>query len=112
MEAKAVHRFARMSPRKVRYVADLVRGKPIDDALGILHFSPRAAARTLRKVVLSALANAEQTGEIDLEKLYVKRIQVDEGPTLRRYQPRAMGRAYRIRKRTSHITVVLDDEVE
>ena len=110
MEARAAHRFARISPRKARYVADLVRGKDIDEALDILHFTPRTAARIIHKVVLSALANAENKETLDVDKLFVKLICVDEGPTLRRFQPRAMGRAYRIRKRTSHIRIVLDDE--
>lgn len=110
MQAKAVHRFARVSARKARYVADLVRGKELADALAVLHFSPRAAAKTVSKLLYSALANAEQRDGVNVEALHVHRIFVDEGPTLRRFQPRAMGRAYRIRKRTSHITVVLDDE--
>lgn len=110
MEAKAIHRFARVAPRKARYVADLVRGKDVDDALATLHFSARGAARIVKKVVLSALANAEQSDQINVDDLYVKRIAVDDGPTMRRFRPRAHGRAYRIRKRTSHISVVLDDE--
>ncbi|MBM4318991.1 MAG: 50S ribosomal protein L22 [Deltaproteobacteria bacterium] len=110
MEAKAIHRFARIAPRKVRYVADLIRGKDLNDALAILHFSPRAGAKVMGKVVLSALANAEHGGKVAVDNLYVKDVHVDEGPTMRRFRPRAMGRAYRIRKRTCHIHVVLDDE--
>lgn len=110
MEAKAIHRFARIAPRKVRYVADLIRGKDLNEALAILHFSPRVGARMMGKVVRSAVANAEHGGQIDVDNLYVKTVQVDEGPTMRRFRPRAMGRAYRVRKRTCHIQVVLDDE--
>ncbi len=110
MEGRAVQRFARVSPRKARYVADMIRGKDVDDALGILHFTPRSAASMLHKVLLSALSNAEQKGGVNVDRLFVREVFVDEGPTMRRFQARAQGRAYRIRKRTSHITVVLDDD--
>lgn len=110
MEARAVLRYLRMSPRKVRPVADLVRGRSVEEALGVLSVTPRAAAQPLAKLIRSALANAMQMGEgVEADRLYVKRITVDQGPTLRRYRPRAMGRVGIIRKRTSHITVVLEE---
>jgi len=102
-------RHLRMSARKVRAVADLVRGKPVEDALAMLAFTVRGAARPLRKLLDSAVANADARGGYDLDKLVVKSIQVDDGPHLRRWMPRAMGRAYRINKHTSHVTVVLDE---
>ena len=100
-------RHLRMSPRKVRLVVDLVRGKPVEEALNILTFSPKAAARPVVKLLKSAVANADSKGEMDVDRLFIKTAFVDEGPTWRRWLPRAMGRATRIRKRTSHITVVL-----
>jgi large subunit ribosomal protein L22 len=109
MEAKAVARYIRISPRKARYVADLVRGKPVEEALNVLAFTTRKAAQILAKVLKSAIANAAQDESIDVDTLYVKRVFVDEGPTMKRFRPRAMGRATRIRKRTSHITIVLDE---
>jgi large subunit ribosomal protein L22 len=109
MEAKAVARYIRISPRKARYVADLVRGKPVEEALNVLTFTTRKAAQILAKVLKSAIANAGQDESIDVDTLYVKGVFVDEGPTMKRFRPRAMGRATRIRKRTSHITIVLDE---
>ena len=100
-------RWLRMSPRKVRLVVDMVRGKPVGEALDILAFSPRGAAQPVRKLLRSAVANADQRGGFDLDDLVVARIFVDEGPTWRRWLPRAMGRATRVRKRSSHVTVVL-----
>lgn len=105
MEVKAVHRFARSSAQKARLVADQVRGMPVDKALDLLKFSPRKAALLIRKVLLSAVANAENNESLDVDRLVVSRIMVDEGPSLKRIQPRAKGRADRIVKRTSHITV-------
>ena len=107
MEAKAVARYVRVSPRKARLVVDLIRGKSIDDARAILRFSPRAAAEIVEKVLNSAVANAERNLHIKSSDLVVGTTFVDEGPTLKRIQPRAMGRAFRINKRTSHITVVV-----
>ena len=107
MEAKAVARYVRVAPRKARLVVDLIRGKSIDDARAILRFSPRAAAEIVEKVLNSAVANAERNLHIKSEGLFVGSTFVDEGPTLKRIQPRAMGRAFRINKRTSHITVVV-----
>lgn len=109
MEAKAVLRYIRISPRKARYVADLVRGKPVEEALNTLAFTTRRAGTILSKLLKSAIANAGQDESIDVDTLYVKKICVDEGPTMKRFRPRAMGRATRVRKRTSHITIVLDE---
>ena len=102
-------RFVRISPRKARLVVDLVRGKKVEDALNILNFTQKRAAKTVHKLVKSALANVEARGDVDVDGLYIKRIFVDQGPTLKRFMPRAMGRATPILKRTSHITVVLDE---
>lgn len=107
MEAKAVARYVRVAPRKARLVVDLIRGKSVDDARAILRFSPRAAAEVVEKVLNSAVANAERNLHVKSEDLVVASTFVDEGPTLKRVQPRAMGRAFRINKRTSHITVVV-----
>ncbi len=103
---KAKLSYLRVSPRKTRLVADLVRGKHVEEAINILTFTRRAASEPLRKLLESAMANAEQA-DVDVEDLYVETIYVDEGPTQRRYRPRAMGRATRINKRTSHVNVVL-----
>jgi large subunit ribosomal protein L22 len=109
MEAIAKARFVRMGPRKIRLVLDLVRGKRVEEALHILSFTPKVAAKVVRKLIKSALANAENKGDIDVDTLYIKRIYVDQGPALKRFTPRAMGRATMIRRRTSHITVILDE---
>jgi large subunit ribosomal protein L22 len=109
MEVRARLRFVRIAPRKARLVADLVRGKGSEEALNILAFTKKAAAKIVAKVLKSAIANATQKKTIDIDHLYVKRITVDQGPTMKRYQPRALGRATMIRKRTSHITIVLDE---
>ena len=109
METRAVAKFVRMSPRKVRLVMDEVRGKKIDEALNMLSFSSQKGARILVKLIHSAVANAEQNANMDVDSLFIKRIFADEGPTLKRWRPRALGRATRIRKRTSHLTVVLDE---
>jgi large subunit ribosomal protein L22 len=103
----ATAKYVRMSARKARLVADLVRGKPVPEALGILKFSTRAAAGPLTKALRSAMANAEHNGGMDADALRLALVTVDEGPTIRRFQPRAMGRATRIRKRTCHITIGL-----
>jgi len=111
MAVRAVARYVRISPRKARVVADLIRGKDLEDALRILDLSPKKAARIMEKVVKSAVANAEVSPEIeDVDALYIKSVYVDGGPMWKRIRPRAMGRAYLIRKRTSHITVVLDEK--
>jgi len=110
METKAEAKFVRISPRKVRLVMDQVRGKRVEEALGLLSFAPQKGARVLKKLLDSAVANAEQNSGIDVDTLYVKRVYANEGPTLKRFRPRALGRATRIRKRTSHLTVILDSK--
>ena len=110
MEAKALARQIRISPQKARLVADLVRGKSVESALNTLRFMPKKGARILRKVIESALANASQNEAIDVDTLYVKTIFIDGGPMLKRIRPCAQGRASRILKRSSHITVVLDEQ--
>ncbi|MDY6879848.1 MAG: 50S ribosomal protein L22 [Thermodesulfobacteriota bacterium] len=109
MEAKAVARFVRISPQKVRLVMDEIRGKKIEEAVNMLSFAPQKGARILKKLIESAVANAEGNGNIDVDALYIKRIYADEGPTMKRWRPRALGRATRINKRTSHLTVILDE---
>ena len=109
MEVKAQARFLRISPRKARLAVDLVRGRRVEEALNQLRYLPQRSAKVLTKVVRSALSNAEQNPGIDVDTLYVKKAFVDGGPSLKRWTPRAMGRATRILKRTCHITVVLDE---
>jgi len=109
MEVKAVTRYVRIAPRKVRIVTELVKGKPAEEALTILKFLPKKAARLVSKTLQSAVANAEQNPNIDVDTLYIKRIYVDGGPSMKRWRARAMGRATRILKRSSHITIVLDE---
>ena len=109
MEVKARLRFVRIAPRKARLVADLIRGKKSEEALNILNFTKKAAAKILIKLLKSAIANATQKKTVDIDRLYVKQIMVDQGPTMKRFQPRALGRATMIRKRTSHINIVLDE---
>jgi large subunit ribosomal protein L22 len=109
MEASAKLTFARLSARKTRLVADMVRGQKIQYALNILRFSPQPSALLIAKLLKSAVANAEQKGASDVDRLFVKTIFVDGGSSLKRFLPRAMGRASRIRKPTSHIHVVLAD---
>ena len=110
--AFAVARFVRVTPMKARRVVDLVRGLGVDDALATLKFAPQAAAATVYKVVDSAVANAESTEHLSRTDLVVAKAYVDEGPTLKRHRPRAQGRATRIDKRTSHITVVVAPRAE
>lgn len=110
MESKAKLSYARLSPQKTRLVVDLVRGKNVQEALNLLKFSPQKAAAIVSKLVSSAVANAEQKGVSNVDRLYVKTITVDMGPALKRFIPRAQGRATKIRKPTSHITVVLDEK--
>jgi large subunit ribosomal protein L22 len=108
-EAVAKLKFARISPRKVRLVTDLIRGKKVSNALDILAFSRKKSAKVLFDLVKSAVANAESTKNMDVDNLYISSIFVDGGPTMKRFLPRAMGRASTILKRTSHITVVLKE---
>lgn len=114
IEAKpaSVARYVRMAPRKVRLVADLIRGKEVGEALSILRHTPRAASPILEKVLNAAIANAEHNFELDANQLSISEIFVDEGPTLKRFRPRAQGRASRINKRTSHITIILTENKE
>ena len=110
MEARAKLSYVRLSPQKTRLVVDMVRGRRVQDALNILKFSPQKAAAVVSKLVSSAVANAEQKGVSDVDRLFVKTITVDQGPALKRFLPRAQGRATKIRKPTSHIVVVLDEK--
>jgi large subunit ribosomal protein L22 len=107
MEAKASMKYVRTSPRKMRRVVDMVRGQHVEEARRILRFSPLGASKDVGKLLDSAVANAEQNPGIVAQNLVVERIFVDDGPTLRRFRPRAYGRATRVRKRTSHVTVVV-----
>jgi len=109
MQALAKHKFARSSAQKTRLVADQVRGLSVDKALNVLTYSPKKAAELVKKVLLSAIANAEHNEGADVDTLKVKTIFIDEGPSMKRIKPRAKGRADRIVKRTSHITVVVAD---
>jgi large subunit ribosomal protein L22 len=110
METRATHRYARISAQKARLVADLVRGLPVDKALNTLAFTQKKAAGMVRKVLESAVANAEHNEGADVDELKVSAVYVDEGPTLRRMHARAKGRGTRIMKRTSHITVQVSDD--
>lgn len=110
MEARATARYLRVSPHKARLVADMVRGKMVADALTILRFTPKKSCRLITKALRSAVANAENAGNMDVNQLYIHTICVDEGPRLKRWRPRAMGRATRILKGTSHISLVLKEK--
>jgi large subunit ribosomal protein L22 len=110
MEARAKARYVRVTPRKARRVVDLIRGMPAEQAKAVLSFAPQSASDQIGKVLASAIANAEYTGRTTASSLVVSGAWVDEGPTLRRFRPRAQGRGYRINKRTSHITVVVSDD--
>lgn len=106
-QVKATAKYVRVSPPKVRQLTRIIKGEHVDEARRVLMFSEKGAAKPVLKVLNSAIANAENNDALDPDDLVVANAFVDEGPTLRRYQPRALGRAYRIRKRTSHITVVV-----
>ena len=112
MEARAITRFIRLSPRKVRLVVDQIRGKGVEEALNILKFTPKRSALIVSKTLRTAVANAESTQSVDVDQLYVKQAKVDEAGMWKRFTPRAQGRATRIRKRLSHITIVLDEVSE
>ena len=112
MQAKAVLRTVRIAPRKVRLVVDLVRGKKVGEAIAILKHTPKAASPVVEKLIMSAVANAEHNYEMDPNNLVISQAFVDEGPTLKRFRPRAQGRASAINKRTSHVTVVLTEKKE
>lgn len=110
MEVRAKLKYVRVGPRKARLVADLIRGKGSEEALNILSFTKKMPARVIMKLLKSAIANATQKKTVDVDRLYIKKITVDQGVTWKRFIPRAMGRATPIRKRTSHITIVLDEK--
>ncbi|NLK51270.1 MAG: 50S ribosomal protein L22 [Syntrophomonadaceae bacterium] len=112
MEARAIARYIRVSPRKARHVVDLIRGKQVNEALAILQFVPSTATEAVRKALRSAIANAENNLELLADDLYVQRIWVDQGPTLKRMKPRGLGRGDLMRRRTSHITVVVGEKKE
>jgi len=109
-QAKAQLRYVRIAPRKVRLVVDLIRGKRVGDAIAILRHTPRAASPILEKLLNSAIANAEHNYQMDVNKLVISEAYVNEGPTMKRYQPRARGSAFPILKRTSHITLVVTEK--
>lgn len=109
MEAKATLKYARIGAQKARLVADVVRGQNVGEAMKSLTFLDKKAAVLIRKLLSSAVANADTKKVMDLDKLYVKAITIDQGPSIKRFRPRAQGRAYGIRKKTSHINVVLDE---
>ncbi|ALC87330.1 MULTISPECIES: 50S ribosomal protein L22 [Bacillaceae] len=111
-QAKAIAKTVRIAPRKVRLVVDLIRGKQVGEAVAILQLTPKAASPVVEKVLKSAIANAEHNYDLDVNNLVVSEVFVDEGPTLKRFRPRAMGRASAINKRTSHITVVVSEKKE
>jgi large subunit ribosomal protein L22 len=108
METKAQAKYIRIAPRKVQVIVPVIKGRKVEEAISLLQFMPKKGARILQKVLHSAVANAEQN-KVDIDTLVVKTVLVDGGPTLKRFMPRAMGRAYPILKRTSHITVFLDE---
>lgn len=110
--AKAMAKTVRIAPRKARLVMDLIRGKQVGEALAILKFTPKAGSPIIEKVLKSAIANAEHNFDLDLESLYVSEAYVNEGPTIKRFRPRAKGSASPINKRTSHITVVVSEKEE
>jgi large subunit ribosomal protein L22 len=112
MEAKAVAKYVRVSPRKSRRVIDLIRGKDIGEAIGVLKNTPNKPAKIIEKVLNSAIANAENNHDMFVDELYVSKCFVDEGPTMKRFRPRAMGQASPINKRTSHVTVILEEKKE
>ncbi len=110
MEVRAVAKYVRIAPTKVRKVAITIKGKPVEDALNLLGYMPQRSAKILAKVIRSAVANADQKPDIDVDSLSVSNITVNQGPSLKRFRPRAMGRATRILKRTSHVTIVLAEQ--
>lgn len=110
MEAKAIAKYVRVSPRKVRQVVDLIRGKELKQALAIIKHTPKGASEAVYKVVNSAASNAEHNYDMDKDNLYIAEAYVDQGPTLKRFKPRAYGRADQMRRRTSHITIVVKEK--
>ena len=110
MQAKANARFIRIAPRKVQLVIDLIRGKEVGEAISILRHTPKAASPVVEKLLNSAIANAEHNYSLDVNKLVISEIYVNAGPTIKRFRPRAMGRASKINKRTSHISIVVSEK--
>ena len=110
MESKAVAKYVRIAPRKVRVVMDLIRGKNVAEAFAILKFTPKVGAEVVEKVLRSAVANAENNFDMDVDKLYVSSAFVDQGPTLKRIHPRSRGQAFKILKRTSHVTIAVNEK--
>lgn len=111
MEAKAVARHIRIAPRKIRIVVDLIRGKSVGEAFAILKFTPKVGADVVRKVLMSAVANAEHNYDMNVDDLYVSEGFVDQGPTLKRIHPRSRGQAFKILKRSSHVTLVVKEKL-
>ena len=109
MESKAIAKYVRVAPRKVRVVMDLIRGKNVTEALAILKFTPKVGADVIEKVLKSAVANAEHNFDMNVDNLYVSTVFVDQGPTLKRIHPRSRGQAFKILKRTSHVTVIVKE---
>ncbi|OGQ47467.1 MAG: 50S ribosomal protein L22 [Deltaproteobacteria bacterium RIFCSPLOWO2_02_44_9] len=109
MEAKAIARYVRVSPQKARLVVDLIRGKRVNDAIATLTFTRKAVSKVIDKILRSAVANAENTKKVDADALYVKKAYVDQAPTMKRVHAKAMGRGNVIRRRSSHITIVLEE---
>ena len=110
MEIKAVSKYMRISPQKVRRLVDAVKGKPVEKGLDILKFMPQKAAKIVEKTMRSAVANADQNPDVDVDSLIIQNIIADQGPTLKRFRARARGRGTRILKRTTHVTVILTEE--
>lgn len=110
MEAKAHAKFVRIAPRKVQLVVDLIRGKQVGEAIAILRHTPKSASPVVEKLLNSAIANAENNYSMDVNNLVISQAYVNQGPTMKRFRPRAMGRASRINKRTSHITLVVSEK--
>lgn len=110
METSAAAKYVRISPRKVRLVMDQIRGKKVEEALNMLTFTPQKGSNILLKLLNSAVANAQQNSDTDIDNLYIQKIYADEGPVLRRFMARAHGRATRILKRTSHLTIILNEK--
>ena len=110
MEAKASLKYTRIAPRKVQVVLDLIRNKPVNEAMAILHYTPKAACEHLEKLLNSAVANAENNFNMNKDELFVSACYVTPGPILKRIRPRAQGRAFRINKRTSHVTLVVKEK--
>lgn len=109
MEVKAIAKYVRISPQKVRKLVDAVKGKPVEEGLNILKFMPQKAASIVEKTIKSAVANADQYPDMDVDSLVIQNITADQGPTLKRFKARARGRGTRILKRTAHITVILSE---